>query len=642
MKRKSIISLILCVAIATCALFGCGGNNDEPVEVPNATITDEYLVKDFKSDYSILIPASASSVIRTAADELQTLLYDASGCELPIVTDGENYSGKVISLGETKLQKSNEVYAPYAEYGDSGYKIQSVDGGVIVIGGSDTATLYGTYKFLQYHIDFKAYSTDYVTYDKDTTVPLYDFDGYSFKPDMPIINVHGKNTEDLSKLVDCARMGQISTNWMGYTFDGMLFGGGLNCHSAFKLISPSTYYDEHPDWFNETSGGTRGKENLCLTNEEMREEYVKNLKAIIEANPGSQYYMLGNEDNRTTCRCANCVKAESELGGAGGIYVKFLNAVSDDIDAWIAEEYPERVGHVFLGGLGYFGYVEPPVTYDENGNPTAVIKLKSNIYVEYCTHDGCQSHAINDPDCSTNATIDRQLRGWSAVSENLMIYTYTHNYRDYYLYFNNWGAIKDNMRYYKEIGVKMFYVQGPPCPSKPADPFVELRQYLYVELAKDVNADYYALANDFIDNYYGVAAGEVKKFWNDLLANFQYMETVATKGNGCWGIYPYMFNDWREKQYWTYDWMQNETALLKSAIAKVEAANYSESETDRMVNSIINLLVPMQYRTIEHYSAYFSEQQLEAAKSEYLANCARAGITGKSMFSEDNDVAKFN
>lgn len=637
MKKKNLIGLLLAIIMACVSLAGCGGKT----EPDNATKSGDYLVRNFKSDYSILIPTNASGVLRIAADELKNFIYDASGCELKIVTDGEKTDGKVISLGKTSVSDGIGLDAPFAEYGDSGYKIQTSDEGISILGGSDTATLYGVYKFLGYHIGFKAYSTDHVTYKKATTVPLWNFNDFSFKPDMPVINVAGKETDDVTKIVNCARMGQISGYWMGYTFDGMFFGGGLNCHSAFKLIPPSQYYDEHPEWFNANAEGERKKENLCLTNEAMRAEYVANLKKIIESNTGSQYFMLGNEDNRTVCKCGVCTEAGSNYGGASGVYARFLNAVSDDIDAWIAENYPERVGRVFLCGLGYFGYVEPPVK-EVNGEYVPAhesVQLKPNVFIEYCTHDGCQRHAIDDPACETNKTIRKQLEGWSAVCDNLMIYTYNHNYRDYYLYFNNWSSMQSNMKFFKKIGVKYFYVQSSASSGKPADPLMELKQYLYVELAKDVNADFDTLVDDFITNYYGAAADSVKKFYTDLRANFSVMETIA--GKSCVGIYPYMFNDWREKKYWDYNWLANEIAVLKDGIIKAEAAGYSSADEKRITNALIEMLVPLQYRTIQHYSAYFSTEGLAAAKKEYLDNCARAGITSKSMFIADSSIDQF-
>lgn len=72
----------------------------------------------------------------------------------------------MISLGKTSVSDGIGLDAPFAEYGDSGYKIQTSDEGISILGGSDTATLYGVYKFLGYHIGFKAYSTDHVTYKR--------------------------------------------------------------------------------------------------------------------------------------------------------------------------------------------------------------------------------------------------------------------------------------------------------------------------------------------------------------------------------------------------------------------------------------------------------------------------------------------
>ena len=81
--------------------------------------------------------------------------------------------------------------------------------------------------------------------------------------------------------------------------------------------------------------------------------------------------------------------------------------------------------------------------------------------------------------------------------------------------------------------------------------------------------------------------------------------------------------------------------MLKDGIEKAEAAGYSSADEKRITNALIEMLVPLQYRTIQHYSAYFSTEGLAAAKKEYLDNCARAGITSKSMFIADTSIDQF-
>lgn len=60
--------------------------------------------------------------------------------------------------------------------------------------------------------------------------------------------------------------------------------------------------------------------------------------------------------------------------------------------------------------------------------------------------------------------------------------------------------------------------------------------------------------------------------------------------------------------------MSNEIAVLKDGIIKAEAAGYSSADEKRITNALIEMLVPLQYRTIQHYSAYFSTEGLAAAK----------------------------
>src|SRR5210317_622059 len=75
-------------------------------------------------------------------------------------------------------------------------------------------------------------------------------------------------------------------------------------HTFFPLIPPATYFKDHPQWFSEIDGKRKhDRAQLCLTNEQMRDELIKNLKANLRANPAATIASVSQNDWHGNCQC---------------------------------------------------------------------------------------------------------------------------------------------------------------------------------------------------------------------------------------------------------------------------------------------------------------------------------------------------
>jgi hypothetical protein len=68
------------------------------------------------------------------------------------------------------------------------------------------------------------------------------------------------------------------------------YGGAVRIinfvHSFYKYLPPEKYFDEHPDWYSEIDGKRKHERaQLCLTNEEMTRELIKNVLETLRKNP---------------------------------------------------------------------------------------------------------------------------------------------------------------------------------------------------------------------------------------------------------------------------------------------------------------------------------------------------------------------
>src|SRR5439155_23499603 len=115
-------------------------------------------------------------------------------------------------------------------------------------------------------------------------------------------------------------------------------------HHAFFIVLPTeTYFKDHPDWYSLIDGQRRSAPSthasLCLTDAEMRREYVQRLKAEI-LRFHQQYAAIGYPDDEgypIRCQCPNCVAVEKEEASPSGPLLRFANAVAGDLEP----EFPD-------------------------------------------------------------------------------------------------------------------------------------------------------------------------------------------------------------------------------------------------------------------------------------------------------------
>jgi hypothetical protein len=122
-----------------------------------------------------------------------------------------------------------------------------------------------------------------------------------------------------SDRLDAARGGK-------HTYEGFV-------HTFYGLIPPDRYFKDHPEWFSEIGGQrTAANAQLCLTNEEMRAELVKNLKERLRANPAATIASVSQNDCFNPCQCARCAAGDQEEGSPAGALLRFVNAVAAEIE----------------------------------------------------------------------------------------------------------------------------------------------------------------------------------------------------------------------------------------------------------------------------------------------------------------------
>jgi hypothetical protein len=434
----------------------------------------------------IVVAADAPEPERYAANELAGFLAQITGAKFEIVAPPA--PGKSRLLVGPEAAKLAAPDFTTEGLGSDGIVIRTAGDDLILAGGRPRGTLYAVYTFLEDHLGCRWWaSTASAILQKPTLdvrdlniryVPLFEYrepfwtDG--FDGDWAVRNKSNGNSERL----DAKRGGK-------HTYQGFV-------HTFYPLIPPQTYFNDHPEWFSEINGKrTYDQAQLCLTNEQMRKELVKNLTAQLRANPAATIASVSQNDWHGNCQCSNCAAIEKEEESPAGLLLRFVNAVAEDIEG----EFP----NVAIDTLAYQYTRKPP----------KLTKPRHNVIVRLCSIECSFSKPLAD---ERNKKFRDDIVGWSKICNRLYIWDYTTNFRHHVMPHPNLRVLGPNVRFFADHNVKGIFEQGAYTTN--GAEMAELRAWVLAKLLWNPNLDGQKLIDEFIEGYYGPAAPHIRNYLN--------------------------------------------------------------------------------------------------------------------------------
>jgi hypothetical protein len=432
----------------------------------------------------IVIAEDASEPEQHAATELAGFLEQITGAEFEVVSPPATDSPRLLVGAEAA--KLAEPDFSTEGLGTDGVVIRRVDDDLILAGGHPRGTLYAVYTFLEDELGCRWWSSSESTIPNKPTlkvdnldiryVPVLEYrEPYWFDAFDSDWAVRNKNNGNRPKLDE--------KHGGNHSYQGFV-------HTFYPLIPPKTYFKEHPEWFSEIKGKrTHNRAQLCLTNEEMRKELVKNLKANLRKNPAATIASVSQNDWHGNCQCAKCAAVEKEEESPAGLMLRFVNSVADDIK----EEFP----NVAISTLAY-QYTRKPPKY---------VKPRDNVIVRLCSIECSFSKPLAD---ERNKKFRDDIVGWSKISNRLYIWDYTTNFRHHIMPHPNLRVLGPNIKFFAEHNVKGIFEQGAYTTN--GAEMAELRAWVLAKLLWDPSRDGQQLIDEFIDSYYGPAAGHIRDY----------------------------------------------------------------------------------------------------------------------------------
>lgn len=446
------------------------------------------LAENSQAKAVIVVGAESGVTERFSAEELGAILKQVTGAEFAIRTDRPK-EGACVFVGK-QAATMLDADLKTDDLGDEGILVATKDGQLILTGHAPRGTMYAVYSFLEDVVGCRWWSSKASTIPQKATLkvgplqtryvpPLeyrevFWFD--AFDGDFSARNKCNGQTHRLDE--------KRGGHHQYYNF----------VHTFFPLIPPEKYFAEHPDWFSEINGKRKYEQaQLCLTNPAMRAELIQNLKAGLKSTPAATIASVSQNDWFGNCQCAACRAIDQEEGSPSGALLRFVNAVADEI----CKELPK----VSIDTLAYQYTRKPP----------KVTRPGANTIVRLCSIECSFSVPLTH---ERNASFRDDIQGWSKMCNRLYIWDYTTNFNHYMRPHPNLRVIGPNVRFFVHHGVKGIFEQGA-YTSYGAD-MAELRAWMLAKLLWNPNQDDRKLMREFLDGYYGPAAGEIEAYLNGI------------------------------------------------------------------------------------------------------------------------------
>ena len=460
---------------------------------------------------AIVIPAAASASQRYAAEELRDFTKQMTDVTLPIVTDADKRPARAILIGETK--QTAELLGGAVDLtplGEDGFRLVTRPNALCVLGSPVHGCLYGVYELLERFGGCRWYASWHSVIPQIETfaVPA-DLDDTQ----IPAFAMRVPYWFDAMEHVEFAARLRINSHpWRNvapkFGGDSFRFGGGLgSCHTFEVLMPVSEFFDTHPEYFSEINGKrTGGRTQLCLTNPDVLRIVTERVLDRIRKDPGAKFYGVSQNDWYNFCTCPACKAIDDEEESHAGTMVRFVNAIAEAVE----KEFPNAI-------------IET-LAYQYTRKPPKKTRLRHNVIPCLCSIECDFARPIPESPYKENRSFMDDIKGWSAMTDQLYVWDYTTNFSHYPLPFPNVYALQGNIRFFRDNNVKELFEQGA-YQGRHAD-FAELKTWLIAKWMWNPELPMTQLLDDFFAGYYGKAAPYVRD-WFEAIHRLQRIYSVS-------------------------------------------------------------------------------------------------------------------
>lgn len=602
--KKSLISIILVVSMLISA--GCGATNTQTEEkyrdaytggVHDFTAPDiagEYLVQNGRTEYVLVVPHDADSIMQNAASEFKQFFKQATGIDILSIKDNVNDSrltdsnAKRISLGETSVYKNlSESEKESLSYdkkvlGSDGVRIVTKDNTVFLLGGGSNGVLYSVYDFMNICFNYEFYYRNCWYIDTGViNLPMKQFDVTDI-PDVAIRN-YGNNISvfndawnfELESGLFTQNDARRCMDRYRYINNANIFlpiykeyGSTDNFNYGFHNVDYFVYdgcTDENGNVIWRTSwqsdkGAPAGRgAELCYSahgNEEDLEALVvacanKIINSLKMPHLNSRT-MVGFTilDGGYQCDCETCQALYAQDGNSyAGQQIRVANRIMEKIEQWKNAEgneaYRDRELTMFI--FAYGPSEAPPVIYDESKDSYVAVSedviCRDDVAVFLCNPVSEISRYWSKELDQDVANRWSYVEKWRACSAHMYNWLYQQRFLNYSSYTDSINTLNGDLFAWLLNNGSSFMMNQGDWQGENITSFGAMNEYVFSKLMWNCTLNIEDLVKDFFAHMYCDAADTMYDIFTTMR---NHSMTVAQMPGGKAGeradkaeMYPY-------------------------------------------------------------------------------------------------------
>lgn len=462
------------------------------------TSAGAWTTQDRYGDFQIALSEQAGDSEKLAAAELQRYWGQVLGHTPPITPAPSDKP--TIWIGFHGLPEALLAFVDPATFSGQELWIKTATHNgqphLAIAGGEENGTLYGVYQFIEDYLGVRwlAPGETHIPH-APKSLPQIDV---RYAPSFEFrYSTYFNNIDDQDGLQKYRQ----AHRWLA--------GPGFGCHSFYRLAPPEKYGKDHPEYFSMVNGKrtfptTTGYYSvhppadqvgnlaqLCMSNPEVAEVIVQQLREDIKANPNEKTHHISQMDWGGNCECDECRAIDDREGTPMGSVLTGINRVAD----MLAAEFP--------------GHMVETLAYTYTRKPPAHLKPRPNVAIKLCSIECDFYRPFDDKQSKLNRTFAEDIEAWSKIAPRLHVWDYTTNYRNFQRPMVNLHVLQRNMQFLAAHNVKGMFPQGS---YDAVAEFAPLRAYMLSKLMWNLHIDFDAVMNEFIDLYYREAAPFVRDY----------------------------------------------------------------------------------------------------------------------------------
>lgn len=433
----------------------------------------------------IVVPADAIPSENHAAKELQDGLRQIFGVEIPIVH--EKTAAHAFYIGQSHLTAAL-LGVDWQEMKRDEMIVAKYKDNYILAGARPRGALYAVYELLEHGYGVR-YWTHAVTdwpkasqfylpsYTKRFAPPFFSRHAY-----YDLINKHQEFAVKMRTNCTASKPelgGREVLIGFVHTFD--------------RWLPAAKYFDKHPEWYSLRDGvrvGGQREGQLCLTNQEMRKEFIKVVLEKLAPYGDGAMIDVSQNDNISYCQCEKCQAFVDQNGNQTDLLLDFVNEVAAAVERHNPTMYVETLAYQYTRQVP--GTVQP----------------RKNVIIRLCTIECMFGHPLNS---DYNASFRTDIANWKKVAPQLFIWNYVTDFAKFYQPMPNWRHLGKDLQMFVDHGAIAIFEQGCHGPGSTGD-LTDMRVWVTSKLLWNPKEDVNRLIREFANGYYGAAGPEFIRY----------------------------------------------------------------------------------------------------------------------------------